>query len=196
MPPILHGVIREGRWPFSATGSGSLPASGGYGLSAEAQLHRYALIRNIQEVGNAILKYLQMVRPQCSSRFVFLLLRGPHRPMKPRHASCSISLRVRTLGCHLPHYGPHVLRHACATHLLDEGFSLKEIGDHLGHRSTRSTTIYAKVERTKLGQVADVRLSTLTEYLRTQTQPITADWAKEQLRSLREVSNFGLGGLQ
>jgi len=148
------------------------------------------------EVGNAILKYLQTVRPQCSSRFVFLLLRGPHRPMKPRHASCSISLRVRTLGCHLPHYGPHVLRHACATHLLDEGFSLKEIGDHLGHRSTRSTTIYAKVERTKLGQVADVRLSTLTEYLRTQTQPITADWAKEQLRSLREVSNFGLGGLQ
>jgi hypothetical protein len=48
MPPILHGVIREGRWPFSATGSGSLLASGGYGLSAEAQLHRYALIRNIQ----------------------------------------------------------------------------------------------------------------------------------------------------
>src|SRR5580704_8778465 len=48
MPPILHGVRREGRWPFSATGSGSPPASGGYGLSAEAQLHRYALIRNIQ----------------------------------------------------------------------------------------------------------------------------------------------------
>jgi DNA-binding transcriptional MerR regulator len=88
------------------------------------------------------------------------------------------------------------LRHACATHLLDEGFSLKEIGDQLGHRSTRSTTIYAKVERTKLGQVADVRLSSLTEYLRTQTQSTTADWAKEQLKSLREVSNFGLGGLQ
>jgi hypothetical protein len=48
MPPILHGVISERRWPFSATGSGSLPASGGYGLSAEAQLHPYALIRNIQ----------------------------------------------------------------------------------------------------------------------------------------------------
>jgi len=48
MPPILHGVIREGRWPFSATGSESIQASGGYGLSAEAQLYRYALIRNIQ----------------------------------------------------------------------------------------------------------------------------------------------------
>jgi hypothetical protein len=48
LPPILHGVKREGRWPFSAAGSGSLPASGGYGFSAEAQLHRYSLIRNIQ----------------------------------------------------------------------------------------------------------------------------------------------------
>jgi hypothetical protein len=49
MPPILHRVIRVERWPFSATGSGSLQASGGYGLSAEAQLHRYVLIRNIQD---------------------------------------------------------------------------------------------------------------------------------------------------
>src|SRR5262249_48750424 len=30
--------------------------------------------------------------------------------------------------------GPHALRHACAGHLVKEGFSLKEIGDHLGHR--------------------------------------------------------------
>ena len=34
------------------------------------------------EVGNAILKYLQNVRPQCSSRFLFLTLRKPHRPMR------------------------------------------------------------------------------------------------------------------
>src|SRR5258708_26670011 len=47
MPPILHGVIREGRWPFSPTGSGSLPAKLEYGLSDEAQLHTYALFRNI-----------------------------------------------------------------------------------------------------------------------------------------------------
>jgi len=88
------------------------------------------------------------------------------------------------------------LRHACASHLLDEGFSIKEIGDHLGHRSPRSTQIYAKVDRKKLAQVATAKLSSLTEYLRTQTQPITPDWAKERLRSLQQVSNFGLGGLQ
>jgi integrase len=148
------------------------------------------------EVGNAVFKYLQQVRPQSSSRHIFLSIRKPHRPMMTHGASCSISARLRALGERLPHYGPHSLRHACATHLLDEGFSIKEIGDHLGHRSPRSTQIYAKVERRKLAQVATVELSSLTEYLRTQTQPITSDWAKERLRSLQEVSDFGLGGLQ
>jgi len=147
------------------------------------------------EVGNAILKYLQNVRPRSSSRFLFLTLRKPHRPMRGRSASSTVALYVGALGP-LPHYGPHSLRHACASHLLDEGFSIKEIGDHLGHRSPRSTQIYAKVERKKLAQVATAKLSSLTEYLRTQTQPITADWAKERLRSLQEVANFGLGGLQ
>ena len=147
-------------------------------------------------MGNAILKYLRTVRPQCSFRFVFLSIRKPHRPMIARGASCSIAFHTRALGCQLPHYGPHSLRHACATHLLDEGFSLKEIGDHLGHRSPRSAHIYAKVDRRKLEQVAGPKLSSLTEYLRAQTQPTTADWAKERLNSLREVSNFGLGGLQ
>ena len=147
------------------------------------------------EVGNAILKYLQNVRPRSSSRFLFLTLRKPHRPMRGRNASSTVSRHVGALGP-LPHYGPHSLRHACASHLLDEGFSIKEIGDHLGHRSPRSTQIYAKVDRAKLAQVATAKLSSLTEYLRTQAQPITADWAKERLRSLQEVSHFGLGGLQ
>ena len=147
------------------------------------------------EVGNAILRYLQNVRPRCSSRSLFLTLRRPYRPMVTTGASSSVSCHVRALGM-APHYGPHSLRHACASHLLDEGFSIKEIGDHLGHRSPRSTQIYAKVQRKKLAQVADAQLSSLTEYLRAQTQPITAQWAKERLRSLQEVSNFGLGGLQ
>jgi site-specific recombinase XerD len=147
------------------------------------------------EVGNAILKYLQKVRPQGAGRVLFLRLRTPHKPMTARGASCCISVHIRALGCRLPHYGSHTLRHACATHLLDEGFSIKEIGDLLGHRSPRSTRIYAKVQRRKLVQVATPQMASLKEYLRKQTQPITADWAKERLRSLQEVSNFGLGGL-
>lgn len=148
------------------------------------------------EVGNAILKYLRSVRPNCAARALFLTLPKPPRPMINRNASTSIGLRIRALGWRLPHYGPHSLRHACATHLLDAGFSLKEIGDQLGHRSPQSTQIYAKVERKKLRQVVGVDISSLAKCLRTQKQPTTTSWTKERVRSLREVSNFRLGGVQ
>ncbi|MCK5653019.1 MAG: tyrosine-type recombinase/integrase, partial [Gemmatimonadetes bacterium] len=51
-------------------------------------------------------------------------------------------------------WGPHGLRHACARHLVEAGLSLKEVGDHLGHRSPEATRIYAKVNLTSLRQVA------------------------------------------
>jgi site-specific recombinase XerD len=65
------------------------------------------------------------------------------------------------MGLTLPHYGSHVLRHACATHLLAQGLSLKEIGDHLGHRSPEATCIYAKVDLVALRTVADFSLEDL-----------------------------------
>ena len=39
-----------------------------------------------------------------------------------------------------------------------EGFSLKEIGDHLGHRSAEATRTYAKVDLVGLRQVANFDL--------------------------------------
>ena len=58
-------------------------------------------------------------------------------------------------------HGPHALRHACATHLLEQGLSLKEIGDHLGHRHLNSTAIYASVNLTGLREVANLSLGGL-----------------------------------
>jgi site-specific recombinase XerD len=37
--------------------------------------------------------------------------------------------------------------------LLAEGLTLKEIGDHLGHRSTSATSTYAKVNMAALREV-------------------------------------------
>ena len=36
-----------------------------------------------------------------------------------------VKRRLHALGLTLPHYGPHALRHACATHLLAQGLSLE-----------------------------------------------------------------------
>ena len=73
----------------------------------------------------------------------------------------SFSRRLHALGLPLPHYGPHALRHACATHLLAQGLSLKEIGDHLGHQSPETTRIYAKVDLAALRAVGDFNLEGL-----------------------------------
>jgi integrase len=42
-------------------------------------------------------------------------------------------------------YTCHCLRHSIATHLLDAGMTLEFVQDHLGHRSIRSTSIYARI---------------------------------------------------
>lgn len=65
------------------------------------------------------------------------------------------------LGLQLPRYGSHALRHACATHLLAQGLSLKEVGDHLGHVNPDTTRIDAKVDLTALRTVGDFSLEGL-----------------------------------
>jgi site-specific recombinase XerD len=112
-------------------------------------------------VGDALLRYLKEVRPRCAHREVFLSLRVPFGPLASGALWPIAGQRLRRLGVALPHQGPHSLRHACATHLLDRGLSLKEIGDHLGHHKPDTTRLYAKVDLARLRQVADVDLGGL-----------------------------------
>jgi integrase len=112
-----------------------------------------------RSVGDAVLRYLKEVRPRSAYREVFLSLRFPIRPLGNMWRV--VAKRLRALGVSLPHHGPHSLRHACASHLLAQGLSLKEIGDHLGHRDPESTRIYAKIDMAGLRQVADSDLGGL-----------------------------------
>jgi len=113
-------------------------------------------------VGNALIRYLREVRPASSSREIFLTLVPPFRPLSRIGLYSLISKRMRRLGVSAPHLGPHALRHACATHLIAQRFSLKEIGDHLGHRSAETTRIYAKVDLPGLREVAAFDLGGLS----------------------------------
>ena len=112
-------------------------------------------------VGEAILRYLKSVRPRTAQREIFLTMKAPFQPLSGGSLYDLVSDRLRALGISLPHYGPHSLRHACATRLLAEGLSMKEIGDHLGHRKADTTRVYAKVDLTGLRQVADFDLGGL-----------------------------------
>jgi integrase/recombinase XerD len=118
----------------------------------------YPLCRS---VGDAILRYLREVRPRSDRREVFLTVVPPFRPLSAKSLGRVVRRRLYALDMVLPHYGPHALRHACATHLLAQGLSLKEIGDHLGHQLPETTRIYAKVDLTALRAVADLNLDGL-----------------------------------
>lgn len=112
-------------------------------------------------VGEAVLRYLREVRPRSDRREVFLTVLAPFRQLHGSTVGGMVSRRLHALGLTLPHYGAHVLRHACARRLLAQGFSLKEIGDHLGHQSSVATRIYAKVDLEALQVVGEFDLGGL-----------------------------------
>jgi site-specific recombinase XerD len=114
-----------------------------------------------QSVGEAIIRYLKEVRPRSSRRELFLTMRAPFRPLTSISLWPVVARRLQKLGLSLKHRGPHSLRHACATRLINEGLSLKEVGDHLGHRDPETTRIYAKVDLVRLREVASFDLGGL-----------------------------------
>lgn len=112
-------------------------------------------------VGEAIVRYLREVRPRCDHRALFLTLDAPIRPLSAPSITQVAHTHLSRLGLTLSPRGAHCLRHACASHLLASGFSLKQIGDHLGHRSANSTLSYTKVDLIGLRQVAELDLGDL-----------------------------------
>jgi integrase/recombinase XerD len=115
----------------------------------------------LPSVGDAILRYLEQVRPRSLRREVFLTLRAPISPLSTGAMYHLVSTRLRRLEISSLHRGPHALRHACAGQLVTQGVPLKEIGDHLGHRSSYATRTYAKVDLPGLRTVAQFALGDL-----------------------------------
>ena len=113
-------------------------------------------------VAQAILRYLVEVRPIRPERTLFLTLPAPSRPLSHGALGTIVRGRLKRLGIVVGRRGPHALRHAAAQHLLDQGMSMKVIGDFLGHRRQSTTAVYAKVHLNALREVADFDLECLT----------------------------------
>jgi integrase/recombinase XerD len=102
----------------------------------------------------ALLRYLQKVRPNCYCGSLFVTFHPPFRSIAKESIYLIVRLRIDRIGVQCDHKGPHALRHACATRLLETGTSLRDIADFLGHRDCQSVRIYAKHDLNALRSVS------------------------------------------
>ncbi|MEO8130475.1 MAG: site-specific integrase [Bryobacteraceae bacterium] len=105
-------------------------------------------------VGEALLDYLKQGRPETNERVLFIGAYAPYPPLSRVAVSMRAKLYLRKAGIKVSRPGSHTLRHTCVQRLVDSGFSLKTIGDFIGHRTPDATKIYAKVNVEALRQVA------------------------------------------
>ena len=125
-------------------------------LSVSGKGRRQARLPLTQEVGDAIVDYMQFGRPQAETDVLFIRSRAPFRPFE---ASSTISVLVaramRRAGITRRVRGAaHLLRHSVATAMLRQGASLQDIAATLRHCSIETTQIYAKVDVAALRQIA------------------------------------------
>jgi site-specific recombinase XerD len=106
------------------------------------------------EVGDALVDYLQHSRPQTAGRSLFFRAVAPRGAMTYQIVSDRAQHYLQKAGVDVARPGSHTFRHSCAQRLVDAGFSLKVIGDFLGHRCISSTRIYSKVALDGLREVA------------------------------------------
>ena len=105
-------------------------------------------------VGEALLDYLRNGRPATADRHVFFRAVAPRQPISAAAVSARARHFLLTAGVEVPRPGAHTLRHSAVQRLVDANFDLKTIGDFVGHRSARSTEVYAKVAVESLREVA------------------------------------------
>ncbi len=101
-----------------------------------------------QEAVRAIYAYIQTYRGTAPG-YLFVTLRG--RQIR-RQLLCSI-VTDYALKAGISSVTTHTLRHACATHLLDEGADLRLIQDVLGHSSIASTQRYTHLSSNKMQEM-------------------------------------------
>ncbi len=107
-----------------------------------------------QEVGDAVLHYLNHFRAKIDDEHVFLRVYAPFGPLPSSGPISKLVRRViQRAGIKAPSRGAHVLRHSAATAMLRQGVSLDIIGAVLRHRSIESTAHYAKVDDALLRRV-------------------------------------------
>lgn len=124
-------------------------------LRVRGKGRREVLLPLPQDVGDAVLAYVERGRPKSTSDQMFLRISAPHGPFASSSTvSDVVRFALERAGIHdPPSRGAHLLRHSAATAMLRAGGSLDTIATVLRHQSPESTAYYAKVDVVMLQSV-------------------------------------------
>jgi integrase/recombinase XerD len=107
-----------------------------------------------QEIGDAMLAYIERGRPRIPATRVFITDRPPIRPVTRGAIKGVVRHALVRAGVTSSHQGAHILRHSAATQMLRHGVSLAGVGAVLRHRDPTMTMHYAKVDFALLSEIA------------------------------------------
>ncbi len=107
------------------------------------------------DVGEAIVSYLQNGRPFSDEKYIFLKSNAPFTPLSAAalHPIMKKYAQLAKIKNDPPRkYGLHAFRHSLASNLLNNNTPLPVISEILGHQKTETTSIYAKVDVNSLSK--------------------------------------------
>jgi len=110
---------------------------------------RYTLLSQINL--DILREYWKAYRPNHPEEWLFLTKRGTKFNEKTARDVFDSTVKRTSITKDIT---PHTLRHCFATHLLEDGYSLFQIKEMLGHASLSSTTVYLHLANTTAGVIS------------------------------------------
>ena len=125
-------------------------------LQVSGKARRQVRLPLPQDVGDAVLAYIEQERPRVGEETVFLTMMAPYKPFAISSSISTIVARAlqRAGITDAPSRGASLLRHSAATSMLRSGATLEAVGTVLRHRSLDMTAHYAKVDIAMLERIA------------------------------------------
>ncbi|HXZ18203.1 MAG TPA: tyrosine-type recombinase/integrase [Roseiarcus sp.] len=123
-------------------------------LTISGKVRREERLPLTQEVGDALIAYIERSRPRLASTRVFLTEVAPVVPLSRVAVKCIVRRALNRAGVDSPHRGAHLLRHSAATAMLRQGVSLAGVRAVLRRRSPPMTAHYAKLDIALLSEIA------------------------------------------
>ncbi len=104
-----------------------------------------------------VTRYMEVVRSRipgaATSPYVFIGSKG--RPISRQTVFLALKAAALKAGLSVAAVSPHVMRHAFATHLVDNEADLRAVQMMLGHADIATTEIYTHVSRARVRKVYD-----------------------------------------